>query len=61
VTFTFEALITMTKSPVSMCGVNIGLCLPRRILATSVASRPRTIPLASTTNQRCSMSLGVAV
>src|SRR5690242_14405051 len=43
-----------------MCGVNIGLCLPRMIFATSDARRPSTSPSASTTNQRCSMSDGVA-
>jgi hypothetical protein len=44
-----------------MCGVKIGLCLPRRILATSEASRPRTIPSASTTNHCGLMSAGVAL
>src|SRR5215831_10458431 len=52
--------MTMTLSPVSMCGVKIGLCLPRMILATSAARRPRTMPSASTMNHCCSMSLGVA-
>jgi hypothetical protein len=32
----------MTLSPMSMCGVKVGLCLPRRRMATSVASRPTT-------------------
>src|SRR5438128_6926060 len=41
----------MTPSPVSMCGVNSALCLPRRSEATRVASRPNTIPSASITNQ----------
>src|SRR5579859_1574482 len=41
----------MTKSPVSSCGVYCGLCLPRRTLATSLARRPRGLPVASTTHQ----------
>ena len=40
--------------------VKIGLCLPRMILATSAARRPRTMPSASTMNHCCSMSPGVA-
>src|SRR3954469_2608957 len=36
-----------TWSPQSTCGVKLGLCLPRRILATIVASRPTTRPSAS--------------
>src|SRR5918999_3707715 len=46
-----SALTTITWSPVSMCGANTGLCLPRSTRATSVASRPRTMPSASTTYQ----------
>src|SRR6266550_4459154 len=61
VTFTLDALMTMTLSPVSMWGVYIGLCLPRMIFATSTASLPSTIPSASTTYQRWVMSLGVAL
>src|SRR5262245_15784826 len=60
VTFTFDALMTMTPSPVSMCGVKIGLCLPRMIFATSDAKRPSTWSSASTTYQRLVMSRGVA-
>src|SRR6266702_6028142 len=48
----------MTWSPVSAWGAKIGLCLPRRILATSEASRPSTTPSASMTYQRRSMSRG---
>src|SRR5687768_8506533 len=36
-----------TWSPQSTCGVKLGLCLPRRMLATIVASRPTTSPSAS--------------
>ena len=50
------ALTTITWSPVSMWGAKIGLCLPRRIAATSDARRPSTAPLASMTYQRRSMS-----
>ena len=46
-----SALTTMTWSPVSMWGAKVGLCLPRRMRATSVARRPRTRPSASTTYQ----------
>src|SRR5205809_1359795 len=46
----------MTWSPVSTWGAKIGLCFPRRTLATSEASRPSTAPSASTTYQRRSMS-----
>jgi hypothetical protein len=53
-----SALTTTTWSPVSMCGAYIGLCLPRRIVATSEASLPSTTPLASTTYQRRSMCSG---
>src|SRR5207247_4955885 len=60
VTQTLGVLITMTLSPVSMCGVNIGLCLPRMIFATSVARRPRTMPSASTMYHWCLISRGVA-
>ena len=52
-----DALMTMTPSPVSMCGVN--RLLPRMMRATSVARRPRS--LASTTYQSCWMSAGVAL
>jgi hypothetical protein len=46
---TLSALMITTKSPVSMCGVNIGLCLPRSSTAAWVASRPRTTSVASMT------------
>src|SRR5689334_25308133 len=36
-----------TWSPQSTCGVKLGLCLPRRMLATIVARRPTTRPSAS--------------
>jgi len=39
----------MTKSPVSTCGVNVGLCLPRSTFATSAANLPTVWPSASTT------------
>src|ERR1019366_8294818 len=52
--------MTITLSPVSMWGVNVGLCFPRMIFATSVASLPRTMPSASTMNHLCSMSEGRA-
>ncbi len=53
-----DALMTMTLSPTSMCGAKIGLCLPRRMAATSEARRPRTWPLASITYQRRTMCSG---
>src|ERR671912_87645 len=45
---TLSAVTLITWSPVSMCGAHTGLCLPRRTRATSVASRPSTMPSAST-------------
>src|SRR3546814_9781568 len=39
--------MTMTLSPQSTCGVNDGLCLPRRMLAMIDATRPTTRPSAS--------------
>ncbi len=44
-----SAFTTMTKSPMSELGVNVGLCLPRRTSAIFVAIRPSTFPSASTT------------
>src|SRR5688572_29002369 len=41
--------MTMTWSPMSMKGVYLGLFLPERMRATSVASRPTVCPAASTT------------
>src|SRR5688572_20120829 len=46
----------ITWSPVSRWGAKIGLRLPRRMLATSVARRPSTMPSASTTYQARSIS-----
>src|SRR5207253_7365944 len=52
VSFRSQALITITKSPASLFGVKMGLCLPRRTLAISVAIRPSIFPCASTMYQR---------
>src|SRR5713101_9780259 len=60
-TLTLAALITTTWSPVFRCGVNVGLCLPRRILATLLARRPSTWSVASTTNQSLFKSAAFAV
>src|SRR5688572_28165213 len=46
----------MTGSPVSRCGVNVALCLPRRSVATFVERRPSVAPSASTTRQCREMS-----
>src|SRR6476620_3210357 len=46
---TLSALMTMTKSPPSTLGVNVGLCLPRSSFAASTASRPSTTSVASMT------------
>src|SRR5690348_10665648 len=46
---TLSALTTMTKSPPSTFGVNVGLCLPRSRLAAATASRPSTTSVASMT------------
>src|SRR4051794_13305035 len=51
----------ITWSPVSTWGAKIGLCLPRRTRATSVATRPSTRPSASTTCQARVMSAGFGV
>src|SRR5580658_8722730 len=40
----------MTKSPVSSWVVNVGLCLPRRTRAISLARRPSGLSVASTTH-----------
>src|SRR6202049_1278676 len=50
-----------TWSPVLRCGVKVGLCLPRRILATELARRPSTWSVASTTNQSLLRSAVFAV
>src|SRR4026207_1094877 len=39
--------MTTTWSPQSTCGVKLGLCLARRVLAMIVATRPTTRPSAS--------------
>jgi len=44
----------------SICGVKIGLCLPRSRIATMVASRPSTSPSASITTHFLSMSASLA-
>src|SRR6266851_2921665 len=60
-TLILAALITTTWSPVFRCGVNVGLCLPRRIFATELARRPSTWSVASTTNQSPFRSAAFAV
>ena len=55
------ALTTMTWSPVSTWGAQIGLCFPRSRLATSVATLPSTWPSASITCQARLMSAGFGV
>src|SRR6476619_7008773 len=52
--------MTTTWSPQSTCGVKLGLCLPRRMLAMIVASRPTTSPSASTRCHFFSTSRGLA-
>src|SRR5271154_1396799 len=44
---TLSALMTMTKSPPSTLGANVGLCLPRSRLAAATARRPSTTSVAS--------------
>src|SRR5256712_12427097 len=56
VTFTLAAFTTTTGSPVSRCGEKLGLCFPRRRVATRVASRPSVAPSASTSFQCRSIS-----
>src|ERR1700712_3899960 len=46
---TLSALMTMTKSPPSTLGVNVGLCLPRNRVAAATARRPSTTSVASMT------------
>src|SRR5215813_12098217 len=60
---TLSALMTMTKSPPSTLGVNVGLCLPRSRLAAATASRPSTTSVASMTYHErvVSPALGVYV
>src|SRR5580698_1298209 len=52
--------MTMTLSPQSTWGVNVGLCLPRSRMATSEASRPTTRPSASIITHFFSTSAGFA-
>jgi hypothetical protein len=56
-----SAFTTITLSPISMCGVKDGLCLPRRRVAMKAASRPSTMPSASITSHFLSMSAGFAL
>src|ERR1700693_1082849 len=53
--------MTTTWSPLFMCGVKVGLCLPRSTFATPDARRPRTWSVASTTNQSLFKSAAFAV
>src|SRR5881409_548851 len=57
----FSALTTTTKSPVSRCGANVGLCLPRSRVAAWTASRPSTTSLASMTCHVRVISLGLGL
>src|SRR5204863_1960086 len=52
--------MTTTWSPQSTCGVKLGLCLPRRMLAMIVATRPTTSPSASIRCHFLSTSAGLA-
>ena len=61
VSTTFSALTMITWSPVSMWGAKVGLCLPRRMRATSVARRPSTRPSASTTCHARVISLALGL
>jgi hypothetical protein len=56
----FSALTMMTLSPSSTWGVKVGLCLPRSRIATIVASRPTTRPVASIFTHFFSISAGLA-
>ena len=58
---TYTALITITKSPVSVCGVNVGLFFPRSTLATTAERRPRGTSVASTTYHLRSTWPGLAM
>ena len=57
VTATFSALITTTKSPVSMCGVYSGLRLPRSTSAICVASAPERLAV-SVDQQPIALAIG---
>src|SRR6056297_3397169 len=52
--------MTITLSPVSIWGVKLALCLPRRRIAMIEARRPRTTPSASIRIHFLSISAGVA-
>ena len=43
----FSALTTATRNPPSKCGVKLGWCFPRNIVAIRDAKRPRIWPSAS--------------
>src|SRR6478672_1455775 len=51
----------ITKSPMSMWGAKVGLCLPRRRLAVWTARRPRTTSVASMTSHSRWMSAGLGL
>src|SRR5438034_7686041 len=57
---TLSALITITKSPVSTCGVKTLFCLPRNRLAAFTATFPSTWFLASITHHLRGTSLALA-
>src|SRR5437899_10291942 len=57
---TLSALMTITKSPVSMCGVKTVFCLPRNRVAAFTATFPSTWFLASITHHLRGTSLALA-
>ncbi|MPN09705.1 hypothetical protein SDC9_156997 [bioreactor metagenome] len=57
----FSAFTTTTKSPVSTCGVYVGLCFPISIRATCTARRPRCLSVASITYHLRSTSAPLAM
>src|SRR5262249_51021800 len=57
---TFSALMTITKSPVSTCGVKTVLSLPRSRFAAFTATFPSTWSWASMTHHLCGFSLVLA-
>src|SRR5437773_8132810 len=60
VTRTLSALTTITKSPVSTCGVKTVFSLPRNRLAAFIATFPSTWSLASMTHHLREISLALA-
>src|SRR5216110_1952899 len=60
VTRTLSALMTITKSPVSTCGVKTVFSLPRNRLAAFTATFPSTWSAASITHHLCGTSLALA-